>query len=99
VHKAISEGTDAKDFEPKPWHNLYFSAFDALRFDRHFGAMGGEGPISYLAISQYCRDHQISGDNLFLFRSLFSAIDAEWLKIVSERQEPSAADQAPETVI
>ena len=49
--------------------------------------MGGESPISYQALSQYARDHGIAGDDHAMFVTLMSAIDAEYLAIVAERQK------------
>ncbi|MCD2183339.1 hypothetical protein [Rhizobium sp. GN54] len=74
------EGDD-EEFEPELWHELYFRAFDALQYDRFYGAFGGEGPISYLALSQYARDHQIHGDDLRHFHLFMNAVDGEWLKL------------------
>jgi hypothetical protein len=64
-----------------------------LRFDRQYGASGGESPISYMAISQYARDNFITGENFTIFKSLLTALDAEWLEYVNERNEKEAADK------
>lgn len=79
--------------EPQAWHAMYFEAFDALQYDRFFGAMGGEGPIYYSALSQYARDHGISGDRLKRFHVFMNAIDGEWLKIQRERSEAAEAER------
>jgi len=63
----------------EPWFGLYFRAWDALRFDRFYGALGGEGPISYMAISRYAIDHAIGGQDLDEFVHFLQAVDAEWL--------------------
>jgi hypothetical protein len=54
--------------------------------------MGGQGPIPYLVVSQYARDHGIVGEDYFYFRLLLDALDSEWLKHVAERDK--AADKA-----
>lgn len=74
--------------EPQPWFDLYWHAWDALRFDRHYGAMGGEMPIPYQAISSFARDRGLSGDDFWTFHRLLTAIDAEWLDhVASERKK------------
>ncbi|WP_446680318.1 phage tail assembly chaperone [Aminobacter aminovorans] len=65
--------------EPQPWHDLYWRAWDALKADRQFGAMGGASAVPYSALSRYARDHGITGSDFRLFQVLFRAIDAEWL--------------------
>ncbi|ANM12043.1 phage tail assembly chaperone [Rhizobium sp. N324] len=81
------------NFEPQAWHAMYFEAFDALQYDRFYGAMGGEGPIYYSALSQYARDHSIAGDRLKRFHIFMNAIDGEWLKIQRERAEAAEAER------
>jgi hypothetical protein len=76
--------------EPQPWHGLYWRAFEALRFDRQYGALGGETPISYIAISRYAEDHGIGPDDIHLFHTLIAAVDAEWLAYVAAEQERKA---------
>ncbi|WP_416065419.1 hypothetical protein ACK9YZ_01335 [Rhizobium sp. ZK1] len=85
--------TVSDDFDPQAWHAMYFEAFDALQYDRFYGAMGGEGPIYYTALSQYARDHDISGDRLKRFHVFMNAIDGEWLKIQRERSEAAEAER------
>lgn len=81
------------NFEHQAWHAMYFEAFDALQYDRFYGAMGGEGPIYYSALSQYARDHCIAGDRLKRFHVFMNAIDGEWLKIQRERSEAAEAER------
>lgn len=66
---------------------MYMRAWEALRFDRAYPGMGGQAPVSYLAISQYAQDNNISGDDFWIFTKLFGAIDAEWLNFVSSQSE------------
>lgn len=69
----------------EPWHDLYWRAWDALRYDRPYGAMGGEMPISYVALSRYGRDNEIAGEDFGLFLRFMGAVDGEWLKRQAER--------------
>lgn len=69
------------------WHGLYFRAWEDLRFDRFYGAMGGETPISYMAISRYGEDHSLQGEEFAQFKRLLQAIDAEWIEFVKEKGE------------
>lgn len=89
---------EAEDFDPMPWHDLYFRAFDMLMFDRFFGALGGQGRISYMAISRYADDHGIDGDDRHMFMRLMDVLDGVYLKLESERakqtQERKEAGQA-----
>ncbi len=80
-----------EEFEARVWHGLYFSAFDALQYDRFIGSMGGEGPIYYQALSQYARDHRIEGEDLRLFHIFMNAIDGEYLKMQREEAEKAEA--------
>ncbi|KQU79817.1 hypothetical protein ASD00_36005 [Ensifer sp. Root31] len=71
--------------EVEPWHGLYFRAWEALRFDRFYGAFGSEGPISYQAISRYAADHAISGNEFAEFMHFLQAVDAEWIEVKAEQ--------------
>lgn len=73
--------------EPQPWHRLYWDAWEAIRFDRQYGAMGGETPITYSVISRYAQDHDIVGNDFRIFHKLMTAIDAEWLNYQAEKQK------------
>lgn len=75
------------------WHGLYFRAFDMLAYDRTYGAFGGETPITYAAISQYCRDNGIEGEDLALFMVFFNAVDAEYLLMQHEAAEAKKKQQ------
>lgn len=76
-----------EEAEPQPWHSLYWRAWEALRFDRQFGAMGGELPIPYTAISQYARDNEITGNDFRVFHALMSVLDSEWLAHQAKKTE------------
>jgi len=67
------------DVQVEIWHDLYFRAFDALRFDRFYGAMGGEAPISFVAKSRYADDLGLFGEDRLMFQTFLSELDAEYL--------------------
>lgn len=76
-----------EDFTHEVWHGLYYRAFDALQFDRFYGAMGGATPVSYLAKSRYADDLGLTGEDRQTFHLLFNAIDAEYLDWCSARDK------------
>ncbi|WP_377299670.1 hypothetical protein [Rhizobium sp. SGZ-381] len=78
------------EYEPRPWHDLYFRAFDALQYDRFFGAMGGEGPIFYQALSCYARDHGLTGLEFLDFQIFMNALDGEYLSMRREKTQRAA---------
>lgn len=86
-------GEIAQDEIPKPpveatpelWHDFYWRAFEALRYDRQYGAFGGESPIGFVAIDAYARRYGIDGDAFDRFMRLVNAIDDEWLGWKAER--------------
>lgn len=88
---AYPDGRFEYDFEP--WHQLYWDAWNILRYDRHYGSMGGQGPIPYMVLSRYAEDHRIVGDDFWLFRLMLDAIDAEWLRHVAERDKQADHDR------
>ena len=79
-----------QDFTDEPWHALYFRAFEALRFDRFYGALGGETPVNYLAKSRYADDLGLSGEDRETFHHFLNVLDAEYLEWRAEHDK--AAD-------
>ncbi|RUM97916.1 hypothetical protein EET67_09890 [Pseudaminobacter arsenicus] len=75
------------------WHDFYWRAFEALRFDRQYGAFGGETAISFLAIDAYARRYCIEGEAFDRFLTFMTAIDAEWLQFVAEEAKKREADK------
>ncbi|WP_421522350.1 phage tail assembly chaperone [Ochrobactrum quorumnocens] len=65
-------------------------AWHFLRYDRQYGAMGGESPISFLAMDCYARRYGIDGVFFDTFRALISALDAEWLDHLNETNKQTA---------
>lgn len=89
---AWPDGRDA--FEPQSWHRLYFDAWRTLRFDRQYGAFGGELPISYMTIRAYAGDLGITGDDFHQFRTFFDMLDAEWLRQVKAKADAEAKGES-----
>lgn len=65
----------------------FMDAWGALRYDRFYGAFGGESTILYSSISAYARDHGIAGDDFYVFKVLIREMDHEYLEYV-ERHRP-----------
>lgn len=68
-----------------------------MRHDRFVGAMGGEGPIYYQAISRYARDQSIGAAQFDEFRRIVLSMDAEYLDYVSEKAKAQEAKRKNET--
>jgi hypothetical protein len=88
----ISDDDDGPDLDPEL--AIYWTAWNILRDDRHFGAMGGGGMIYYSAISRYARDNAITGSDFSVFVTLVREMDSEYLLWLSE-QNPPTSKQAP----
>lgn len=73
------------------WHGFYVRAFEVLRFDRQYGAMGGQTPISFLAVDAYAKRYGINGEPFDRFLHFLTAIDAEWLEFVEKREHSPRA--------
>ncbi len=71
----------------RPFYQLYWRAWAAIRHDRQYGAFSGESRISYSVIRQYAADHHISGDDFQTFIAAMRGIDEEWLVQVASRQK------------
>lgn len=67
----------------EPWYSFLFEAFDALRYDRFYGAMGGESPISYMAMSRFAEDHEIRGEDFARFRLFIKIIDGIHIEVAA----------------
>jgi hypothetical protein len=62
-----------------------------LRFDRQYGAMGGETPIGFMALDTYARRYGIEGEAFERFLAFMTAIDDEWLDYLSHTQTKADA--------
>jgi hypothetical protein len=75
-----------KEAREEPWHEFYWQAWQALRSDRHYGVMGGQMPMSFMALDAYARRYGIDGEAFDRFHVFMSAIDAEWLAYVGKEE-------------
>ncbi|TPM19772.1 hypothetical protein [Mesorhizobium sp. B2-3-6] len=73
------------------WHSFYWRAWEALRFDRHYGAFGGESPISFVTLDTYARRYGIEGEAFENFHRFMTAIDTEWLLYRAEKDKEEEA--------
>ena len=97
LSKLRASEPDAFDAIPAPkpppeatgpeWYGYYIRAWHFLRYDRQYGALGGESPISFQALDIYARRYHIDGVAFDMFRALVMAIDAEWLDHLHELQK------------
>lgn len=77
----------------QPFHELYWRAWADIRFDRQYGAFGGESRLSYMVIRQYAADHCLSGENLQTFKAVMRGLDEEWLDFIASRTKTGAQGQ------
>jgi hypothetical protein len=84
-----------EDAEPEDWHAPLWQAWETLRYDRPYLAMGGEMPVTFAAINAYAARYGIVGQDFDEFFTLFRAIDDEWLAWVTEKaKEERAREEA-----
>tara|TARA_R110002074_G_scaffold21173_5_gene66101 strand:+ start:17218 stop:17532 length:315 start_codon:yes stop_codon:yes gene_type:complete len=76
----LTAGELAPEFEP------FYDAFEVLRHDRQFGAMGGMSRISFAAIDQWARRYGIEGEEFELFRILIGVLDDEFVTWCAEQK-------------
>ncbi|MCW2195033.1 hypothetical protein AB7M45_007806 [Bradyrhizobium elkanii] len=69
------------------WAGTYWRAWHALRFDRQYGAMGGQSPITFLSIDTYARRYDIRGVEFETFLAFVSAMDEEFLEHVQREAD------------
>ena len=67
--------------------------WEGFRFDRQYGAFGGESRLSYMVIRQYAADHCLSGENLQTFKAVMRGLDEEWLDFIASRTKTGAQGQ------
>ena len=84
--------------EPLPQFMSYWRAWHMLRDDRSIGGMGGAGQIYYTALSRYCEDFDIVGDDLVVFMRVLRHMDDEYLRYLTEqsksKETPNGTDDA-----
>lgn len=76
-------GIRPDDTKVPEWAATVWRAWHALRFDRQYGAFGGESQISFTAIDRYAIRYGISGTAFETFMALICAMDDEYLQYVA----------------
>jgi len=80
------------DFTSERWHQYYWEAWHALRYDRAYGGMGGvEMPIPFIAVDAYARRNGIVGEGFDRLLRFVSVIDFAYLDIQRKATEKSHA--------
>ncbi len=72
------------DSEWPAWSGYLREAWEHLRNDRHWGAMGGAAGIYYSAISNYAHDHVLMGEEFAFFLKMIRALDDEYLSVMAK---------------
>ncbi|RWQ16087.1 hypothetical protein [Mesorhizobium sp.] len=75
------------------WHDFYWRAWEALRFDRQYGAMGGESPIAFIAYDAYAKRYGLEGEAFERFHAFMTAIDTEWLIHIANKTKEREANK------
>src|SRR4051794_11991357 len=69
-------------------HSLFaMQAFQDLKHDRQFGAMGGVLPLTFSAIDAYARRFGIEGEAFDRFIILIRALDGVWVEAMNRRDD------------
>lgn len=71
-------------------HQFYWQAWQALRDDRHFGAMGGQRRIWFSSIAAYADRYGVVGVEFDILVRLLMEMDAEYLDYVAEVEKEQA---------
>lgn len=69
------------------WSGYVQHAWQELRDDRFYGAMGGMGRIYFAAINDYALRYEIVGSAFEDFKTFLRALDDEYIAHVSEKQK------------
>jgi hypothetical protein len=75
------------------WHVFYVQAWQTLRYDRTYLAMGGETPIGFMVLDTFARRYGIEGEAFERFLAFMQAIDDEWLAHVDEQAKSKKPDK------
>ncbi len=62
------------------WAATHWQAWHTLRFDRQYGAFGGQTPIAFVALDAYARRYLIEGTEFEVFISILTEMDDEYLQ-------------------
>ena len=94
----VARDLPARDFKHEDWHQFYWDAWHALKYDRPFAGMSGmELPISYIAIDAYARRHGVEGQAFDRLIRFVSAIDFAHLEIQREAMKVDDGKNNPPT--
>lgn len=72
------------------WAGIYWRGWHDLRFDRQYGAFGGESPISFTSIDRYAARFGIERAEFATFLALVTAMDEEYLAHVDRTAKAKA---------
>lgn len=72
---------------------FFWEAWHRLQYDRQYGAMGGESPISFVAIDRFAARHGIEGTEFAILEALVRAMDDEYLAYLDERRKAEEAER------
>lgn len=86
-----------EDTELRPELMMYRQAWQDLRYDRTFGAMGGEFPLPFSSIDRYAKRYGIAGRAFDILHELLYALDGVHLEIVAEKQKEEEARRKAES--
>src|SRR5438874_1197361 len=71
----------------EPHSTFAMQAFQDLKYDRQFGAMGGVLPLSFGALDAYARRYGIEGEAFDRFVILVRALDSVWVEATNKRDD------------
>lgn len=72
---------------------FFWEAWHRLQYDRQYGAMGGESPISFVAIDRFAARHGIEGTEFDILEALMREMDDEYLAHLDERRKADEAER------
>ncbi|MGY3482221.1 hypothetical protein ACVW1C_000104 [Bradyrhizobium sp. USDA 4011] len=95
AEELVAQARRPRDAKWPAWSETYLRAWRALQYDRQYGAMGGQSPISFLSIDTYARRYKVSGMEFELFLAFVTALDEEYLEHVQRKadQEKEAEEE------
>lgn len=90
----VARDLPKQDVKHEPWHQFYWDAWHALKYDRQYAGMSGvELPIPYTSIDAYARRMGVTGAAFDRLLRFVSAIDFAYLEIQREALKPGPQPQ------
>lgn len=86
--------SEEEEVELDPDLLVFWTAWHVLRFDRHYGAFGGQTPILFTAIDVYATRFGIDGEDFDTLLKMLHAMDAEYMIWLEEERKKK--DQTPD---